>query len=108
MTKARPPHPPGLAGVDLQLLFVRPASERPIPERRNLAARIALLNRVRTEFLGMPGLLLTHAQATRLMGISPEACTRVLGVLIEEGIVRRTADGRYGCSAQAPRRTKSA
>jgi len=63
---------------------------RPIPERRNLAARIALLNRVRTEFLGCWSAADARA-GDRLMGISPRPARESSGAH-REGIVRRTAD----------------
>ena len=64
-------------------------------DRRNVAARKALVLRVRSEFAEMPGLSLTLLQATRLFGISREACARILVGLSEEGVLRVAADGRY-------------
>jgi hypothetical protein len=101
MTKMDPSRSSPLLQVDLQPLFARLRSERLLqpervqPERRNLIARRALLVRVRGEFHEMPGLSLTLAQATRLLGLSPEACTRVLNVLVSEGLLYQRRDGRY-------------
>jgi hypothetical protein len=97
--------PPQVADVELLPLFAQIRSERLLlperlgPERRNLIARRALLVRVRGEFHEMPGLSLTLAQATRLLGLSPEACARVLGVLVREGLLCQRRDGRYVSTA---------
>jgi DNA-binding GntR family transcriptional regulator len=95
MTKIVAPHSPDLWDVNPEALFVRLLPERVPPERRNLAARRALMVRVRSEFRELPGLSLTLAQASRLLGVSPEACRRILGGLVQEGAVRLRADGRY-------------
>src|SRR5262245_53471873 len=42
----------------------------------------AIVRRVRGEFLEMPGLTLTVAQAGRLWGLEQDLCQRVIGVLI--------------------------
>ena len=52
-----------------------------------------LIRRVRSEFLEMPGLQLTFAQAQRLWGLERELCERVVGVLIGDSFLRRTASG---------------
>jgi hypothetical protein len=52
-----------------------------------------MTERVRAEFLEMPGLRLTLAQAARLWGMSPDLCQRVLDELILAGFLRRTAAG---------------
>jgi hypothetical protein len=64
-------------------------------ERRNLAMRERLVSRVRAEFNEMPGLTLTMLQARRLFGLPPDACTRILGGLAAEGLLRRLPDGAY-------------
>jgi hypothetical protein len=43
-----------------------------------------LINRIRGEFLEMPGLRLTLAQAQRLCGVERALCQRVLGTLVEQ------------------------
>ena len=65
------------------------------PDRRNVAARVALLERICKEFDEMPGTALTQAQATRLFGIADEICGRILRRLVREGRLRQTADGRF-------------
>ena len=108
MTKTGVARPSDLWDVNPQALFVRLLPERLLPERRNLATRKALIGRVRSEFREMPGLSLTLAQATRLLGVSPEACRRILGVLIQEGSVRLRRDGRYVYAAGPSSRVASA
>jgi hypothetical protein len=54
-----------------------------------------LLKRIRSEYLEMPGLCLTDAQASRLWGLDGPTCQRVLCALLEGGFLRRTADGRF-------------
>ena len=55
-------------------------------ERRELRAR------VRSEFLEMPGLVLTHAQAVRFFGLDPNCCNEVLSDLVGTGFL--ATDGR--------------
>ena len=64
-------------------------------ERRNVAAREALVRRIHSEFQEMPGLSLTLVQATKLFGVSLDACSRILRRLIEERRLRLRSDGRY-------------
>jgi hypothetical protein len=53
------------------------------------------LARIRGEYLEMPGLSLTAAQAQRLWGLDGEACGRLLDSLLESGFLRRTTVGEY-------------
>jgi len=53
----------------------------------------ALVRRVRGEFLEMPGLSLTFAQATRLWGLERELCERVVDALVGAAFLRRTSSG---------------
>jgi hypothetical protein len=55
----------------------------------------ALVKRVRAEFLEMPGLRLTVAQATRLWGMEPAVCQTVVDTLVESSFLRRTAGGTF-------------
>jgi hypothetical protein len=64
-------------------------------ERRNVAAREALVRRIHSEFIEMPGLSLTLVQASKLFGISPDAGSRILLRLTEERRLRLRGDGRY-------------
>jgi hypothetical protein len=53
----------------------------------------AVLRRVRAEFVEMPGLRLTPAQATRLWGLEGDACQRVINALVASSFLRWTATG---------------
>jgi hypothetical protein len=54
--------------------------------------RAELTARARAEFLEMPGLCLTLAQASRLCSATPEDCQRVFEELIAEGLLCRIGD----------------
>ena len=54
-----------------------------------------LLERVRAEFLEMPGLRLTVAQAGRLCGIRPESVQAILDALVDSKFLCRKSDGVY-------------
>jgi hypothetical protein len=47
------------------------------------------------EYLEMPGLRLTSAQAQRLLGIEAAVCTNALDVLVNTGFLRLTPMGQY-------------
>ena len=53
----------------------------------------AIVNRVRAEFIEMPGLRLTMPQAARLWGLDPCACQKVVDALVGTAFLRRTATG---------------
>lgn len=52
-----------------------------------------ILHRVRAEFVEMPGLQLTPAQATRLWGVEREMCHAVITALIDSAFLRWTTTG---------------
>lgn len=54
-----------------------------------------LLSRVRGEYIEMPGLSLTLAQAERLWALDPQTCRRLLSSLVETGFLKQRADGAY-------------
>ena len=58
-----------------------------------------LEDRVRGEFLEMPGLSLTPQQASRLWAVDRATSERVLNVLTSAGFLARTRDGAYLRSA---------
>jgi hypothetical protein len=64
-------------------------------ERRNLLKREALIRRIAAEFDEMPGLALSIKQASRFLGLSEDACARVLASLTRSGSLRRNADNLY-------------
>jgi hypothetical protein len=65
---------------------MRPEQNRPTQE---------VLNRVQGEFLEMPGLRLTGAQARRLWGLDAAICEALLGVLVDAKFLFRTRDGAF-------------
>jgi hypothetical protein len=64
-------------------------------DRRDLAARHALLCRIHGEFVEMPGLSLTLHQATRMFGIPPDVTSRILMRLADAQLLKRTRDGQF-------------
>ena len=52
-----------------------------------------VLRRVRAEFVEMPGLRLTPAQATRLWGVDREMCQAVISALIASSFLKWTDSG---------------
>ena len=70
--------------------------DRP-PSRANHSRCIPddMLRRVQGEFLEMPGLRVTEAQARRLWGLDAATCSDVLSVLIDTSFLFRTRDGAF-------------
>ena len=56
-------------------------------------AEDAIVQRVRGEYLEMPGLSLTERQAARLWHLEPEACRALFKALVESGFLRHTPRG---------------
>ena len=63
------------------------------PASLDACALQQLVERVRCEFLEMPGLRLTMAQAARLWGLDLASCEAVVDVLIRCEFLQRTASG---------------
>jgi hypothetical protein len=55
----------------------------------------ALLSRMWSEFLEMPGLRLTRAQAQLLWGVTTDTCLSALETLVALNALVCTADGKY-------------
>ena len=53
------------------------------------------LRRVQGEFLEMPGLRLTGAQAQRLWGLDAVMCEALLGALVDAKFLFKTRDGAF-------------
>jgi DNA-binding IclR family transcriptional regulator len=68
------------------------------PEEQDVA-------RVLGEFREMPGLTLTLAQAARLFDLGPARCERVLGRLVQKGVLM--TDGRTFRRAHGMTRARS-
>src|SRR4051812_21734231 len=54
-----------------------------------------LIERIREEYVAMPGLKLTREQACRLWGVGHDTCTAALDVLLAEGFLHQTGTGKY-------------
>jgi hypothetical protein len=53
----------------------------------------SVVRRVRAEFLEMPGLRLTFAQAMRLWGLGEDDCRQVIETLVRSCFLQRTESG---------------
>jgi hypothetical protein len=53
------------------------------------------LRRARGEYLEMPGLRLTEAQARRLWGLDEASCAILLKSLVDAHFLHRTRDGSF-------------
>ena len=62
---------------------------------QSLRADDDILRRVRGEFIEMPGLRLTEAQAVRLWGLDPASCRKLLAVLVDAKFLFRTTSGAF-------------
>ena len=69
--------------------------ENTIVDRRDLALRDALLNKLRSEIRHVPGLALTADQASRLFDVPPDMCGRLLESLAKQGVIHLRPDGRF-------------
>jgi hypothetical protein len=58
-------------------------------------SREQILNRIRSEFLEMPGLRLTRPQAQRLWAMDEQTCREVLDSLTDARFLQRGDDGAY-------------
>ena len=54
-----------------------------------------VLQRIQGEFVEMPGLRLTAAQAQRLWGLERDVCTALLGALVDARFLAQTHDGAF-------------
>jgi hypothetical protein len=59
-----------------------------------------ILSRIRGEYLEMPGLRLTRAQAQRLWALDEQTCVRLLESLTRDRFLYRTDDGTYARLAE--------
>ncbi len=64
-----------------------------------------VLQRIQGEYVEMPGLRLTAAQAQRLWGLERGVCDALLGALVEAKFLSQTRDGAFiRREGAAPRR----
>jgi hypothetical protein len=61
----------------------------------NSSPNPGVLNRVRSEYLEMPGLTLKSEQVQRLCGLDGTVCKMVLDALVDAGFLTRRDDGSY-------------
>jgi len=61
-----------------------------------MSASAPFLERIRAEYLEMPGLRLKGEQVERLCGVEHAACMMALDALVEAGFLCVRADGAYG------------
>lgn len=54
-----------------------------------------VLQRIQGEFIEMPGLRLTPAQAQRLWGLDRNVCDQLLDVLVKTRFLSQTRDGSF-------------
>jgi hypothetical protein len=54
-----------------------------------------VLQRIQGEYLEMPGLRLTPAQAQRLWGLERDVCDALLGALVDAKFLAQTRDGAF-------------
>ena len=69
---------------------------------------VALLTRIRAEYLEMPGLRLTIPQAQRLCGVEGASCKTALDALVAERFLCLRPDGRYARVTNGPSRAHPA
>jgi len=75
--------------------------ESPLAERLHNESITLLLHRIRSEFLEMPGLQLTPAQAARLWGLDRHTSERLLDGLTRTGFLLKNRAGAYLCASAA-------
>jgi hypothetical protein len=54
-----------------------------------------VLQRIQGEYVEMPGLRLTPAQAQRLWGLDRKVCEQLLSVLVDAKFLSQTRDGAF-------------
>ena len=69
-----------------------------------LRANDEVLRRVQGEFMEMPGLRLTEAQARRLWGLDEASCVALLKALVEANFLFRTDNGAFMRVETGPQR----
>jgi hypothetical protein len=63
-----------------------------------------VLQRIQGEFVEMPGLCLTTAQAQRLWGLDRSVCEELLKALVNDNFLSQTRDGSFIRTDGGPRR----
>jgi hypothetical protein len=81
--------------TEMSRTMITETVERQRIQRTSTPGMSALLVRAQSEYLEMPGLRLTEAQARRLWGLDGNTCHVVLVTLIERGFLKRAPNGHY-------------
>jgi hypothetical protein len=79
----------------LVTVLSRSSATTPIEVRVRAIDERRLMDRIRAEFIEMPGLDLTPAQAQRLWGLDQLTCEYLCNRLLEDGFLSRTSRGTY-------------
>jgi hypothetical protein len=72
-----------------------PKRERCEPMNGTTESWVQLVNRIRMEYLEMPGLTLTKSQARRLWNLESTECDAVLSTLVAERFLAEGQDGTF-------------
>lgn len=76
-----------------------PVSTKQMNQRRSGSGGLMriddVLQRIQGEYVEMPGLRLTPAQAQRLWGLERDVCNALLGALVDAKFLAQTRDGAY-------------
>lgn len=75
--------------------MTEPTDRLPAPTNERQSVPEDVLRRVQGEFLEMPGLRVTEAQARRLWGLDAAVCSALLSALTDAGFLFRTRDGAF-------------
>ena len=62
----------------------------------NVPVAAHILQRIKSEYIEMPGLALRPEQVQRLCGVDGASCQTVLEALVETGFLSKRSDGAYG------------
>jgi hypothetical protein len=62
----------------------------------NVPVAAHIVQRIKSEYIEMPGLALRPEQVQRLCGVDGAACQTVLEALVETGFLSKRSDGAYG------------
>jgi hypothetical protein len=64
-----------------------------------IVSKDEMLRRIYHDYLEMPDLRLSRAQAQRVWQLDEETCTQLLDSLTEDGLLHRSHDGTYALLA---------
>ncbi len=88
----------GFVRADGETLVPREGATKDVSPRATLTE--AMLHRICSEYIEMPGLCVTRKQAQRLWGLDEDACAKALQILVESkflcetnGMYRRLTEG---------------